>query len=167
MSETVLQEAERIINGQRREDYGSVSESFNLIAGMWSAYLGKELSGHDVANLMVLLKIARAKNGYHRDSYVDIAGYAGCTEKLEQEAAKLGELTPEKTGATREPRVWPTLGPVNYGTKVTDRIGRHWEARDQVWGFYRPSGEWQGIEFLNSHRYKGYGPFTEVLGEDG
>lgn len=82
-SASILQEAERIINGQRAADYGDARVSFERIAGMWSAYLGAELGALDVANLMILLKVSRAKNGFHRDSYVDIGGYAGLTNQLE------------------------------------------------------------------------------------
>lgn len=80
--ESILQEAERIINGQRAEDYGDASESFNRTAGMWSAYVGADLSALDVANLMILLKVSRTRNGFHRDSHVDICGYAGLSDQL-------------------------------------------------------------------------------------
>lgn len=90
MSETILEEATRIINGARKADYGDAQESFDRIAGLWTTYLDgftidaqHPIRAHDVVNLMCLLKIARARNGYHRDSYVDIAGYAGLTELLE------------------------------------------------------------------------------------
>ncbi|WP_143119979.1 DUF6378 domain-containing protein [Mycobacterium marinum] len=83
---SILDEAKSLINGQRRQDYGGITESFTVIAGMWAAYLGREITCHDVANLMVLLKTARARNGYHRDSYVDICGYAALTEVLDAEA---------------------------------------------------------------------------------
>jgi hypothetical protein len=85
---SVLQEAETIINGDRRTDYGTATASFERIASMWSGYLGIDLSPHDVAMLMVLLKVARSKQGIdttgapQRDSLVDIAGYAGCSEKV-------------------------------------------------------------------------------------
>ena len=106
---SVLMEAESIINGQRRQDYGSVTESFGNVAGLWTEYLERHaqaaiasaqtkyqrndampitvisLSPEDVANLMILMKVSRAQNGFHRDSYVDIAGYAGCAEKLQDE----------------------------------------------------------------------------------
>ena len=82
----LLQEAESLINGQRRKDYGGVSESFAVISGLWSAYLDREITPHDVCNMMVLMKVSRARNGFHRDSYVDIAGYAALTEKLDEEA---------------------------------------------------------------------------------
>ena len=94
---SILMEAEDIINGQRRQDYGSVTESFENVAGLWSEYLSRhvktgnniakpvDLTGEDIANLMILMKVSRAQNGFHRDSYVDIAGYAGCAEKLQNE----------------------------------------------------------------------------------
>jgi len=80
---SVLDEAAQIINGQRQLDYGTPAESFGRIANLWSDYLGIEVTPPDVANLMILLKVSRAKQGFHRDSYVDIAGYAGCAELLE------------------------------------------------------------------------------------
>ena len=81
-AESILQEADRIINGQRREDYGDEKESFGRLAGLFSAYLGMPVSPNDVVVLMVLVKASRAKQGYHRDSFVDIAGYAALSERL-------------------------------------------------------------------------------------
>lgn len=86
MSETILQEAERLITGQRADDYGDAAKSFNDIAARWTVELGDKVSepltAFDVAHLMIQLKLSRAKNGFHRDSYVDIGGYTGLTEKL-------------------------------------------------------------------------------------
>ncbi len=82
MSETVLQEAERIINGSRREDYGDVRLSFERIAALWSPVIGTTVSAEQVALCMIQLKVARALNGWQRDSIVDIAGYAGCLALL-------------------------------------------------------------------------------------
>lgn len=82
---SVNAEAEKIINGQRQSDYGTPGQSFGRIAKMWSAYLDVEVAPHDVVNMMTLLKVCRAKQGFHRDSYVDIAGYAGCAELLTKE----------------------------------------------------------------------------------
>ncbi|AOT23177.1 hypothetical protein SEA_TAQUITO_57 [Mycobacterium phage Taquito] len=60
--ENVLQEAQRLIFGDREQQYGNPSESFDRIAGLWSAYIGTELNGLDVANLMILLKVSRTKS---------------------------------------------------------------------------------------------------------
>lgn len=75
----ILREAEENICGQREQDYGSPENNFQLIADLWSDYLGTKVSSIDVAMMMVLLKVARIKNGGGSgDSFVDIAGYAAC-----------------------------------------------------------------------------------------
>ena len=83
--ESVLQEAERIINGERRESYGGALESFDRIAKLWEPLLGVSVSAETVALCMIQLKVARYLNGQQRDSIVDIAGYAGCLEKIARE----------------------------------------------------------------------------------
>jgi len=47
------------------------------IADLWSAYLNYPVSPADTCHMMALLKIARLRNGKHRDSSVDAAGYLG------------------------------------------------------------------------------------------
>jgi hypothetical protein len=71
----VLKEASQLINGQRASDYGDAHENFGCIAAMWSAYLGYPVSAASVCHMMAILKIARLRNGSHRDSSVDCAGY--------------------------------------------------------------------------------------------
>lgn len=78
----ILADAHKVITGPRQEDYGTPSESFNRIATFWSAYLGITVTPHDVINLMILLKVSRARNGFHRDSYLDIIGYAALSEEF-------------------------------------------------------------------------------------
>lgn len=85
MSDSILTEAEHIINGQRRDDYGEVLPSFQRIADLWSPILGVTVTPEQVALCMIQLKIARTLHGWTRDSVVDIAGYAGCLEKILRE----------------------------------------------------------------------------------
>ncbi|ASR86508.1 hypothetical protein SEA_CHANGELING_56 [Mycobacterium phage Changeling] len=82
---SILTQAEEIINGQRAQDYGDALENHQRIASLWNAYLQKPTVDHnDVAVMMILLKIARfMENGYHQDTVVDIAGYAGVLEKMQ------------------------------------------------------------------------------------
>ena len=79
---SITQEAQNIVNGDRQQDYGNINDSFCRIAGLWSAYTGITLDKYDVAKMMILLKVSRAKIGNHRDSYVDIVGYVECVDKL-------------------------------------------------------------------------------------
>lgn len=86
-NESILQEANRIINGERAQTYGDAQKSFGQIADLWGVYLNRvypdvNIDAIDVANMMILMKISRAQNGFHRDSYVDIIGYAALTEKI-------------------------------------------------------------------------------------
>ena len=74
--QAVLNEAGRIIHSDRNSAYGEPEENLGLIANMWSAYLGVNVTARDTAWLMVLLKIAREKHAPHPDNPVDVAGYA-------------------------------------------------------------------------------------------
>lgn len=75
-----LREAARIIAGDRDAQYGGPEENFDRIAKIWSVVLGIEVTTEDVAMCMVGLKVARyaAKSGFQADTWIDIAGYAGC-----------------------------------------------------------------------------------------
>ena len=86
----ILENAARCVSGQREQDYGKPENSFNLIAGLWSNYLGVQVSALDVAMLMSLLKIARIRRGPdHLDSFVDLAGYAACAGEIASSAAEV------------------------------------------------------------------------------
>ena len=75
-----LREAARIISGDRNKQYGSPEDNFERTAKIWSVILGVPISNEDVARMMVGLKVARyaSKSGFQGDTWVDIAGYAGC-----------------------------------------------------------------------------------------
>ena len=78
----MIEEAQKIVEGDRKEEYGDKSESFMRIARFWSAYLNVSIDSLDVAKMMILLKVSRAKNTNHRDSFVDIIGYVHCVDEL-------------------------------------------------------------------------------------
>lgn len=75
----VLEEAERIVNGQRNDTYDEPENNFRRIAMLWTAYLGIEVNDSDVAVMNILQKVGRLQyTPTHKDSWVDIAGYAAC-----------------------------------------------------------------------------------------
>jgi hypothetical protein len=79
-------------------NYGRPEDNFRRIARLWSTHLvnryGEGFGGdttvavpaldeHDVAQMMILMKVARLENSpKHADSAVDIAGYAACIAEL-------------------------------------------------------------------------------------
>ena len=86
---TVLHEAHGVVYGDREKTYGKPSKNLDCIAELWNAYLrtigGRELNNKDVAAMMVLLKTARLANDQtHRDSIVDICGYAALVERCDE-----------------------------------------------------------------------------------
>jgi hypothetical protein len=80
--ESINAEADKIINGQRRVDYGPADQSFLDIAAGWKIIFRTDITPHQIVLAMIWLKECRALQGYQRDSYVDICGYAGLAEVL-------------------------------------------------------------------------------------
>lgn len=87
----ILNSALAAVCGDRALNYGKPEANFARIALLWNAYVhirakdqGVEeaklaFTEWDVANLMILMKVARTMNQpNHKDSWVDIAGYAAC-----------------------------------------------------------------------------------------
>ena len=80
----ILETAEKMVNGDREQDYGSVENNFARIASFWSSYLGYPVEAKDVAAMLALLKIARFASGHAKDdNWVDLAGYAACGGEIE------------------------------------------------------------------------------------
>lgn len=103
----LLLQAQELIHGQRQQDYGDKLTNFSQVSMMWQGYLAPKLqpdarlTPEDVTFLMILLKLARlSKSPDHKDSLVDVAGYAGCADYLQQERAEGASLL----GALRDAR---------------------------------------------------------------
>jgi hypothetical protein len=79
--QSLLSEAQKIIE-ERGKDYGDINQSFERIAKFWSAYKGVEITPHEVADMMILLKISRNVTSRKKDNLLDIVGYAECAGRL-------------------------------------------------------------------------------------
>lgn len=78
-----LERANSIVNGEREDMYGSPEDSFDLVAELWTKYLGTAIDPIDVPIMMILLKIARHSNGIPKeDNFIDIAGYSACAMEI-------------------------------------------------------------------------------------
>lgn len=104
---TILQRADNTIHGPRKQEYGNALQNFTQIAMLFQGTLATKLlpnakiTPEDVALLMMQVKIARlAKSPDHKDSILDIAGYAGCLDELQLQRDSGTELL----GATVDPR---------------------------------------------------------------
>jgi hypothetical protein len=83
--ESILDEAKRIVHGDRGENYGHPLEDFSRTAKIWSAILGTDVSPEQVALCMVGVKISREVNRPKRDNIVDGAGYFETLDMVKKE----------------------------------------------------------------------------------
>ena len=83
---TILDAAEKCVCQDRQDTHGRPEDSFGAIADLWMADKGVEFDPVDVAQMMILLKVGRAKeNPKHQDNWVDMAGYAACAGEIAAE----------------------------------------------------------------------------------
>lgn len=84
----ILNEAAELIVGQRQQDYGTPQDNFERMAKLITIIIEENLrtntpiSARQAADIMIVTKVARTVNSPTRDSYVDIAGYAGIAGEL-------------------------------------------------------------------------------------
>ena len=87
--ELILEAATHAVLSERNRQYGDPEENFTTIVGLWNIYLERRyteleesvkdynLQPHDVAVLMILIKVARiAVTPAEMDHWIDLAGYA-------------------------------------------------------------------------------------------
>ena len=103
VTKEILKEANELIAGDRHKDYGDKVKNHTNIAKLWSAYKDTEITAHDVAIMVVLLKIARTKLGeVSKDTYIDMSAYGAIAgeikfkePKKESEGERRGRETSE------------------------------------------------------------------------
>jgi len=89
--ETVLEEAQRLVHGQRGSDYGPPSVNHGCTADLFASFVARRygitlaLDATDVCVFNLCQKLSRlAQTPLHRDTVVDICGYAANIEMLWQ-----------------------------------------------------------------------------------
>lgn len=90
--ETLAQEADRLVNGDRQHDYGHPLDDFNRTALIWSAIFGIPVTPDQVALCMVGVKLSRTVNRHKRDSLVDMIGYVLTLDKVVKERERRKDL---------------------------------------------------------------------------
>lgn len=79
----ILRRANQHVATDRAATHGDAENSFENIAALWSWWLDRKVTAHDVAMMMGLFKDARIKsNPAHADSYEDGCGYRAIAGEL-------------------------------------------------------------------------------------
>ena len=100
ISQEILKEANKLIGGNRNDDYGDKLTNHQHIAALWSIFLRKTITPHDVAMCMALVKVARLMHAHKKDSYLDLAAYAAIAGEIEARTNK-GNQSFESEGEKR------------------------------------------------------------------
>ncbi len=79
--QNIIQEADKIVKGDRQADYGDTVANFKHIANVASAIRKKEFTAEDCCVVLMAVKLVREQFKHKRDNLVDLAGY---TEILNQ-----------------------------------------------------------------------------------
>ena len=83
--EDVCDVAKRLTSYDRQLDYGSPIEDFTKQAKMWSVILNTNVTPQQIAMCMIAVKLCRMTNSpRHRDSAIDVVGYARCLDLCNQ-----------------------------------------------------------------------------------
>jgi hypothetical protein len=80
-TESILSEAERIVNGERQVDYSDPVKNFKRIAEIASAIMAKDITAEECCIVMIAVKLARENYKHKRDNLVDLAGYVEIQDK--------------------------------------------------------------------------------------
>ena len=89
--ESVLAEADYLINNDRNQSYDHPLDNFTRIAQIWTAILGYKISPEQVGLCMVGVKLAREAYQPKRDNLVDGAGYFGTIQMIKDERTRRGK----------------------------------------------------------------------------
>ncbi|HEX5437141.1 MAG TPA: DUF6378 domain-containing protein [Gemmatimonadaceae bacterium] len=82
-SESAVQEAHRLVHGNRGADYGHPIDDYTRTGRMWGAILGiPDIDPRLCCVMMAAMKLSRETNKHKRDNLVDAAGYAECAQMV-------------------------------------------------------------------------------------
>lgn len=83
-AEQILETAVSVVRA-REQQHGNKHMVLTKIAMFWSDYMAVPITAYDVAQMMVLLKVARSQSGeFNADDHVDACGYSALAAEVKQ-----------------------------------------------------------------------------------
>jgi hypothetical protein len=91
------------VNKIRQSTYGDPTPNMEMLARLWSAFLGVPISAEDASQMMVLLKIMREKQSGYRvdypDNAVDQCGWTNVLFQVKESHARQDQSQQDAAGA--------------------------------------------------------------------
>lgn len=82
--ESILLQADKIVNGDRNEQYGDPNDAFEEYRTILKATFGIDLTSAQICKVLMAIKLGRMKYKYKEDSLVDLCGYTEILNRLEK-----------------------------------------------------------------------------------
>lgn len=82
--ESILLQADKIVNGDRNEQYGDPNVAFEEYRTILKATFGIDLTSAQICKVLMAIKLGRMKYKYKEDSLVDLCGYTEILNRLEK-----------------------------------------------------------------------------------
>ena len=86
----ILQEADKLIHGDRQEAYSHPLDDYTKTAALWSIVLGVPVTAEQALLCMAMVKVSRELYQHKDDNLIDAAGYIGCLQMAIEERARRG-----------------------------------------------------------------------------
>lgn len=80
---SILLEADKIVNGDRNDQYGDPTIAFEEYASILKTTFGIELTPVEICKVLMAIKLGRLKHKFKKDSIVDLCGYSEILNRLE------------------------------------------------------------------------------------
>lgn len=88
-AESALEEAQRLVHGDRGEAYGHPIDDYTATGRMWGAILGTpDIDPRIACLMMTAVKMSRESRKHKRDNLVDGAGYFECASMVVDEQVR-------------------------------------------------------------------------------
>lgn len=82
----ITEQAHNLVQGARRNVYGHPLDDYTRTAQLFSGILGTDVTAEQAILMMIAVKVSRLTNSPdHRDSIIDVAGYAECLDLVREE----------------------------------------------------------------------------------
>lgn len=88
--QSILREAESLVNGARQKAYGKPQDNFKHISDVVSALFRKKVTAREVVLILIVMKLCRHQHSPKRDNNVDAAGYLEILSRIEYDNIKYG-----------------------------------------------------------------------------
>jgi hypothetical protein len=80
---SLLLQADKVVNGDRNEQYGDAKQAFNEYSDILKTTFNISLSPEEICKVMMAIKLGRLKYKFKEDSLLDLMGYSEILNKLQ------------------------------------------------------------------------------------